>query len=121
MKAICQYVVKKDSLYPLIKHHVPLCINPISIRGRQMTPVVSPKISCGYSSGPNKRVHTSIYSKVFFPANMVLLRTTCLFISEENSGQHEFTYFFSTKYMVLALISSEKLLLFSISSSNPWS
>jgi hypothetical protein len=51
----------------------------------------------------------------------VLLRTTRLLISEENSSQHEFTYFFSTKYMVLALISSEKLLLYSISSSNPWS
>jgi hypothetical protein len=24
MKAICQNIVKKDSLYPLIKHHVPL-------------------------------------------------------------------------------------------------
>ena len=25
MKPICQNIVKKDSLYPLIKHHVPLC------------------------------------------------------------------------------------------------
>jgi hypothetical protein len=24
MKPICQNIVKKDSLYPLIKHHVPL-------------------------------------------------------------------------------------------------
>ena len=24
MKTICQNIVKKDSLYPLIKHHVPL-------------------------------------------------------------------------------------------------
>jgi hypothetical protein len=28
MKPICQNIVTKDSLYPLIKHHVPLCTDP---------------------------------------------------------------------------------------------
>ena len=36
MKAICQNIVKKDSLYPLIKHHVPLWNGPIFLRRKNM-------------------------------------------------------------------------------------